>query len=209
MSCNMDLSQNGLDLIKEFEGLKLTAYKALKTEKYYTIGYGHYGSDVKEGQKITKAQAESLLKKDVTRFVDAVNEGVKTELNQNQFDALVSFTYNVGESAFKKSTLLEKLNKRDFEGAVKEFARWNKSGGKVIQGLINRRKKEQALFSKETVVKQSTPKVEYITHTVKLGETLSGIAHRYGSTVGEIAKLNKIPNPNVIYAGRKVRIPKR
>jgi GH24 family phage-related lysozyme (muramidase) len=212
----MNLSQKGLDLIKQFEGLRLKAYKALNTEKYYTIGYGHYGSDVKKDETITKAQAESLLKKDVKRFVDGVNDGIKIDVNQNQFDALVSFAYNVGLGAFKSSTLLEKLNKKDYEGASREFARWNKSGGKVIQGLINRRAEEKELFlakvpekkpPEKSPVKEATKK-QYITYTIKLGDTLSEIAQRYDSSVKELKSINRISDEDRIYAGNKIKIPK-
>jgi GH24 family phage-related lysozyme (muramidase) len=208
----MELSQKGLDLIKQFEGLKLKAYKALKTEKYWTIGYGHYGEDVKEGQTISKTQAENLLRQDVKRFEHGVHDAIRVDdLNQNQYDALVSFAYNVGVSAFKKSTLVEKINKKDFDGASKEFARWNKSGGKVIQGLINRRAKEKELFltpvkAEKPVVKEAVKKPTYRTHTIKLGETLSGIAERYDVSVKEIASLNKIDNIHRIYAGQKIKI---
>jgi GH24 family phage-related lysozyme (muramidase) len=211
----MNLSQKGLDLIKQFEGLRLKAYKALKTEKYWTIGYGHYGEDVKEGQTVTKTEAENLLKQDVKRFEHGVHDAIRVDdLNQNQYDALVSFAYNVGVSAFKKSTLVEKINKKDFEGASKEFARWNKSGGKVIQGLINRRAKEKELFltpvgKKPAVVKEAVKKPSYKTHTIRFGETLSGIAVKYDVSMKEIQSINRIDNANRIYAGQKIKIPNK
>lgn len=214
----MQLSQKGLDLIKQFEGLRLEAYKALKTEKYWTIGYGHYGEDVKEGQKITKTEAENLLKKDVKRFEHGVHDNVIVEeLNQNQYDALVSFAYNVGVGAFKSSTLLEKLKKKDYEGASKEFLRWNKSGGKVIKGLVNRRAKERELFDTpitkksdtKPVVKETVKKPSYLTYTIKFGDTLGEIARKYNTSVKEIQSINRISNPNRIYVGHKIKIPKR
>ncbi|UPO88349.1 glycoside hydrolase family protein [Niallia sp. Man26] len=142
----MELSTNGLNLIKSFEGVRLTAYKAVSTEEHWTIGYGHYGADVREGQTITKAQADKFLKADVARFESAVNSNVKVALNQNQFDALVSFTYNCGEGALKRSTLLELLNQGKYIEAADQFDLWNKSGGKVLNGLVKRRAKEKALF---------------------------------------------------------------
>ena len=97
----MKISQNGINLIKQFEGCRLTAYKPVPTEKYYTIGYGHYGADVAPGMKITQAQADAFLLSDLQKFENAVNAtGLK--LNQNQFDALVSFTYNCGAGNLKK-----------------------------------------------------------------------------------------------------------
>lgn len=206
----MKLSKAGLDLIKEFEGLKLKAYKVVDTEKHYTIGYGHYGADVKKDSSITKAQAEELLKDDVARFVVAVDEAVKVPVNQNQFDALVSFAYNVGIGAFKKSTLLKELNAKDFKGASREFDRWNKSGGKVLQGLVKRRNKEQALFDKPVpspVIE--TKKKGTITYRIKMGDTLSEIADEHGASLDEIVAINRITNPNIIYTGQLIRIPKK
>ena len=92
-----DLSPNGLNLIKSFEGCKLTAYKCLPTEKYYTIGHGHYGSDVKAGMKITEERSEELLVQDCKKAIKNVNSFMsKYNFNQNQFDALVSFAFNIG-----------------------------------------------------------------------------------------------------------------
>ncbi|MEK5055854.1 glycoside hydrolase family protein [Niallia sp. FSL K6-0212] len=145
----MKLSNTGLSLIKSFEGVRLTAYKAVQTEKYWTIGYGHYGPDVKQNMKITQAQADAYLKSDVARFEKAVNENVKVPLNQNQFDALVSFTYNCGEGALQRSTLLELLNQGKYEEAADQFDVWIKSGNKVLNGLVKRRAKEKELFLRD------------------------------------------------------------
>ena len=144
----MNISQVGIDLIKKFEGLRLTAYKPVPTEIHFTIGYGHYGPDVKQGQTITKQQAESMLVNDLKRYVDGVNKYVKVKLNQNQFDALVSFTYNCGVGALQTSRLLQLVNQSDFIGAANEFARWNKAGGNVLAGLTRRREEEKQLFLK-------------------------------------------------------------
>jgi GH24 family phage-related lysozyme (muramidase) len=152
----MNISQNGVNFIKRFEGVRLSPYKAVPTEKYLTVGFGHYGIDVKAGVKITEAQAEALLKKDLQKFVNGVNACLKVSVNQNQFDALVSFHFNTG--ALPTSDLLKKVNAKDFAGASREFARWNKSGGKVIQGLINRRNQEIALFLKPVPAPKPAPK---------------------------------------------------
>jgi GH24 family phage-related lysozyme (muramidase) len=207
----MKISKNGLSLIKSFEGCKLTAYKVTDSEKYFTIGYGHYGSDVKEGMKITQEKADELFEKDVQRFVDGVNELVKVPVNQNQFDALVSFAYNVGLGALKKSTLLDLLNGKEYKGASEQYERWNKSGGKVLKGLVKRREKEQKLFDTpvKSVVKESVKKKEYINYKIKLGDTLSNIAKRYRVSVQEIASINRIANIHRIYAGHVIKIPKR
>jgi GH24 family phage-related lysozyme (muramidase) len=198
----MQLSQVGVNLIKSFEGCVLHAYKALPTEKYFTIGYGHYGADVREGSSITATQAEDLLKQDLKKYEFAVNQNVKVSLNQYQYDALVSLCYNIGTEGFQTSTLLEKLNQHDYVGAAAEFDRWVHSGGKVIQGLVNRRKAEKTLFLKPVEV---SPVI--IKYTVKSGDTLSAIAVKYHTTVDRIAKLNQIVNPNKIYAGQVIKVP--
>ena len=138
----MKISKNGIELIKCFESFSPKACKCLANEKYYTIGYGHYGSDVKENQTITKAQAEELLKKDLEKFEEKVNKYNNVyNFNQNQFDSLMSFCYNVGNI----DTLTAKGTRTIKEISEKILA-YNKSGGKVINGLTNRRKKEKELF---------------------------------------------------------------
>lgn len=140
----MKLSSRGLDLIKSFEGLELKAYK--DSVGVLTIGYGSTGSHVTVGKVITKQEADDLLKQDVVRFEKGVSDLVKVSLNQNQFDALVSFAFNLGLSNLKSSTLLKKLNASDYVGASKEFERWNKAAGKVLNGLTRRRIAERDLF---------------------------------------------------------------
>lgn len=144
----MNISKVGLDLIKEYEGLRLTAYKPVASEQYWTIGYGHYGPDVWAGQAITRAQADAYLRSDVRRFEKAVNSAVKVSINQNQFDALVSFTYNLGEGTLYSSTLLQYVNKKQFGNAADEFLLFVNAGGQPLPGLVRRRKEERALFLK-------------------------------------------------------------
>jgi lysozyme len=144
----MKLSKVGADLIKKYEGCRLKAYKC--PAGVWTIGFGHTGNVI-EGQVITQAQADALFDKDVQKFVDGVNKLVKVEINQNQFDALVSFAYNLGIGALKKSTLLQYVNKKQFDKAANEFDRWNKADGKVLKGLVNRRNSEEALFEEEAL----------------------------------------------------------
>lgn len=141
----MRTSQNGLDLIKHFEGFRAKAY--ICPAGVLTIGFGSTGKHVKPGMTITEDEAETLLRKDVGRFEDAVNKLVRVKLDQDEFDALVAFSYNIGAGAFAESTLLKKLNAGDFGGAYKEFARWNKAGGRVLKGLVRRRAAEAALFA--------------------------------------------------------------
>lgn len=132
------------DVVREFEGLRLEAY--LDTGGVWTIGYGHTGEEVRRGLTIDLAQAETWLTEDLREAEGYVSKLVKVGLTQNQFDALVSFVYNIGGTAFSKSTLLKKLNAGDYEGAANQLLRWNKDNGKVIGGLTNRRKKERELF---------------------------------------------------------------
>lgn len=198
----MDVSKNGINLVKQFEGLELTAYKALPTEQYWTIGYGHYGPDVRQGEHITEQQAENFLYSDLRNSVNAVNTSVNVPLTQNQFDALVSFVYNVGVPAFNSSTLLKKLNAHDYVGASHEFALWIHSGGNVIQGLVNRRNAEQKLFN--TGVPQSTIQ----NYTIRSGENLTVIAQRMGTTINTLKQLNpQIKNPDLVFAGQVIKVP--
>lgn len=190
----MKLSNTGLALIKSFEGVRLTAYKAVSTEQYYTIGYGHYGPDVTKDMKITQAQADEYFKKDVERFEKAVNDYVKVPLNQNQFDALVSFTYNCGAGALQRSTLLELLNQGKYEEAADQFDVWIKSGNQVLNGLVKRRAKEKELFlkdlPKETVVKPTETKVASTTTSVKTYKVTKQ-HNAYATAADAKAKKNK------------------
>ena len=139
----MKTSQKGIDLIKKYEGCRLTAY--LCPANVWTIGYGHT-KGVKRGQVITQEQAEELLRQDLVKYESAVDAYVRVPITQNQYDALVSFAYNCGTGALKTSTLLKKLNARDYTGAGDEFLKWNKGGGKVLAGLVRRRAEERELF---------------------------------------------------------------
>lgn len=145
----MKIDKYGENLIKQFESCKLTAYKADKSEKYYTIGWGHYGVDVKKGMKISKETAEKLFRNDIKYFENCVNSCLKVKVTQSMFNALVSFTYNVGLGAFKNSTLLKYVNKSQFKKASKEFNKWNKCGGKVLKGLVKRRLLEKTEFERQ------------------------------------------------------------
>ena len=191
----MKTSQNGINLIKSFEGCKLTAYKC--PAGVWTIGYGHT-KGVKQGMKISQLQADTYLKNDLKTYENYVSKYVKVTLNQNQFDALVSFTFNCGGGALKSSTLLKKLNNGDYTGAANELLRWNKSNGKELAGLTKRRKTEKALFLKQSATY----------YVVKKGDTLSAIASKYNTTYQQVASMNNIKNPNLIYVGQKLLIKK-
>ncbi|WP_442109158.1 lysozyme [Pseudomonas sp. NUPR-001] len=139
----MRTSQRGLSLIKSFEGLRTLAYR--DAVGVWTIGYGATRG-VKPGMSVTKEQAERMLLNDVQRFEPEVSRLVTVPLNANQWDALLSFTYNLGAANLESSTLLRKLNAGDYAGAAEQFPRWNKAGGKVLPGLVRRREAERMLF---------------------------------------------------------------
>jgi lysozyme len=145
----MNISQVGIDLIKKFEGCVLHEYK--DAGGVPTIGWGHTGG-ITPNQKITQAQADVLLNTDLKKFVDGVNGCVKVPINQNQFDSLVAFAFNLGIGCLQKSDLLTYINKKDFAHAANEFPRFCHAGGEILQGLVNRRAAEKALFLKPVPV---------------------------------------------------------
>ena len=144
------MSQAGIEHLKDSEGLRLKAYQ--NTGDVWTIGYGHTsaagGLKVYEGLTITNAQAEQLLKDDLTRMTyPVIKRLVKVDLTQGQFDALCSFIYNLGEGQVSTSTLLKLLNAKDYKGAADQFGRWIYDNGKKFDGLVTRRKNEKELFN--------------------------------------------------------------
>lgn len=152
-NARLDISKAGLDMIAEFEGVVLHLYEDVAG--HASIGVGHLvhtgnitDADRKGpfGKGITRAQAMDLLHKDAQRMVQAVRDAVTVPLNQAQFDALVSFTFNVGAGALRKSTLLQRVNAKDFAHCEEAFLRFNKAGGKVFAGLTRRRQAEADLF---------------------------------------------------------------
>ncbi len=151
----MQLSDHGYAIIKNFEGLRLSAYRDVAD--VWTIGYGstryHDGKQVKPGDQLASVvQADALFRNTLDQYQDAVNELVKVPLTQNQYDALVSFTYNLGTGALKESTMLTKLNEKNYAEAAAHFMAWDKitypaSGKKVIsETLVQRRREESQLF---------------------------------------------------------------
>ncbi|HYY92981.1 MAG TPA: lysozyme [Pyrinomonadaceae bacterium] len=155
----MQMSQHGLQLLEQWEGFKLQVYK--DSAGLPTIGVGHLitkseqasgtiniaGVPVKYAGGLTQQQVTDLLAQDVVPAQNAVNNGVKVALNQNQFDALVSFTFNVGVGAFTGSTLLKVLNQGQYDQVPTQLLRWTRAGGKVVQGLVNRRNNEIKLWN--------------------------------------------------------------
>lgn len=138
-------------IVKKWEGLRLKAYK--DSNGVWTIGYGTTDTTVAfEGNTITKKIAEEYIIRDVLDAFDTINKLVKAPLSQPQADALGCLIYNIGESQFSRSTLLKKLNTKDYLGAWAEFPKWRKAGGKVVAGLVSRRQDEAALFLSGTKV---------------------------------------------------------
>ncbi|HBQ59347.1 MAG TPA: hypothetical protein DD671_06920 [Balneolaceae bacterium] len=142
----MFISNEGIDLIKKFEGLELEAYQC--SADVWTIGYGHT-QGVEEGMKIDMEEADKLLRQDLDQFEKFVNSEVKTQLSQCQFDALVSWTFNLGVGNLRQSTMLKRLNEGDLKAVPSEMKRWNKSAGKVLDGLVRRREAEALLFQQK------------------------------------------------------------
>lgn len=141
----MNISENGLSLIKKYEGLATKAYKC--SAGVWTIGYGHTKT-AKPNMIINESKAKELLTEDVKEAELAVNRLVKVPLTQNQFDALVSFTFNLGTGNLNSSTLLRMLNKKLYNEAADQLLRWNRAGGRVLAGLTRRRQEERELFLK-------------------------------------------------------------
>jgi len=157
-----------IDLIKAFESLFLEAYQC--SADVWTIGYGttstkaggHDDGTITSGMKITEDEADEYLRQDLEYFEKVVLRLVKVDITDDEFGALVSFAFNCGEGNLKKSTLLRKLNAGDKKGAAKEFIRWNKGGGKTLNGLTRRRASEERLF-------ESVPEA-YIASVDEMGE---------------------------------------
>ncbi len=175
----MNISDDGVKLIKSFEGYltrqpdgSCVAY--LCPARVPTIGWG-CTEGVRLGMRWTEAEAIEGLKRELAKHEAAVNRLVTVEINQNQFDALTSFSYNCGVGALQKSTLLKRLNKGDYDGAAQAFASWNKGGGRVLKGLVARRAREAALFLKpveqpsEPYMPQKVDQTVEVSTTAKVG----------------------------------------
>ena len=142
----MKISQEGIALIKKFEGCELNAYQC--SANVWTIGYGHT-KEVAENNECSMEEAEEILVADLEEFEEWVEKLVSVEMAQNEFDALVAFTFNLGPTNLRTSTLLERLNDRKFEDVPFEMKRWNRAGGVVVDGLVRRREAEALLFKGE------------------------------------------------------------
>ena len=140
----MKLGERGTEILKYFEGCKLTAYQ--DSVGVWTIGYGHT-KGVFDGMTITQEEAEQMLLTELEEYEGYIEDMVTVPLTQNQFDALVVWIYNLGPTNFKNSTLLKELNAGNYNAAGQEITRWNKAGGKVLAGLVKRREAEAELFN--------------------------------------------------------------
>jgi lysozyme len=144
MKISMIATENAYSLIKNFEGLGKMAYKCPAGR--WTIGYGHTGADVTEGMTITEEEADAFLRADVTKCVAALNELIIQPINQNQFDSLVSWVYNLGGTNLRNSTMLKEINQGHYLKAALEMERWNKVNEQPLAGLIRRRQAEVRLY---------------------------------------------------------------
>tara|TARA_R100000781_G_scaffold112477_1_gene79730 strand:- start:436 stop:927 length:492 start_codon:yes stop_codon:yes gene_type:complete len=142
----MKISEEGKSLIKKFEGCELKAYKCPAGK--WTIGFGHV-KNVKEGDEWSQSHAEHMLDVELEEYEGYINDMVDMQLNQNQFDALVAWIYNLGPSNFRTSTLRKKLTPETISEVPYEIKRWNKANGKTLDGLIRRREAESLLFQKK------------------------------------------------------------
>lgn len=207
----MKVNQKGIDLVKRFEGLRLAAY--IDPVGILTVGYGHTGRDVKPDQVISHQRAEDLLKADLEHAAKGVRRKLQNELNENQFSAVTSFTYNVGIGSLSRSTLLKKLNQSDIRGAAREFKKWVKGtidGKKVrLPGLVRRRERERELFEEPVgggaiilAVAEERPAEEAFFYIVRPGDLLAEIAQNNGLTVEILLSWNPhIADPNLIHPG--------
>lgn len=200
------INAEGLRLIKQWESFIPFAYDDFDSPKKrrkiqpgdkvngtLTIGYGSTGVHVKPGMTISEAEANELLLDDLDRFERFVERKVVVPLNENQFAALVSFCFNVGEGAFGKSTLLKKLNSGDYASVPSELAKWVTSKGKRIQGLVNRRAAEAGLWAKGSFVSSNTvdakpakPPILTIDNAVKVGTPLSALLQSFTNGPAQI-----------------------
>lgn len=139
----MKISQEGIALIKKFEGCELMAYQC--SAGVWTIGYGHT-KGIEEGMEITQQEAEDMLVEELHEYENYINDNVTAPLSQNQFDAMVSWVYNLGPANLKSSTLLKVLNAGNYDDVPFQIRRWNKAGGVTLDGLIRRREAEALLF---------------------------------------------------------------
>ena len=182
------INADGLAFIKQWEGLRLDAYKC--SASVWTIGYGHTAT-AKQGMKISQVEAERLLYQDLALFEAEVSRAVDVKLSDNQFAALVSWTYNVGAQAMRTSTLVRKLNQGNYAAVPGELARWNKVDGRVNKGLSNRRAAEAGLWARGEFVasRDVEPTAPTITSPAMEATQLGGVAAAAAAAAPAITSL--------------------
>lgn len=183
------IDAESLACIKRWEGLRLTAYRDVGGK--WTIGYGHTAG-AREGMRITEREAEIWLRRDLTQAELAVDDAVKVPLSDPQFGALVSFVFNVGVGAFRRSTLLRKLNAGDYEAVAHELLRWTKAGGKQVPGLVNRRNAEIGLWSRGSHVvsapeRPAEPRKPIVSGKAARGAAIGTVATAIVSQMSDLA----------------------
>ncbi|MCW6665850.1 glycoside hydrolase family protein [Aerococcaceae bacterium NML191219] len=206
VNSNMKISTKGISLVREFEGLRLNAYR--DPVGIWTIGYGHT-KGVYPGMTITEEQANHFLNEDLKTHASGIFRYIKVKLNQNQFDALVSFHFNLGANILQGSTLLTYINNQQWQAAAEEMKLYNRAGGQVLAGLRRRRQAEAELFLSQTPVRTSPVKSRQQYYTVVSGDSLWRIAQLHRITVDELVQLNGFSSSNVvIHPGQKLIVKK-
>jgi len=190
----MKVNAEGIELIKRWEGIKLEAY--LCPAKVWTIGYGHTRT-ARPGMKITQIEADRLLREDLAKFESVITNAVKVDLSENQFAALVSWAYNVGEGSVRSSTLVRKLNAGKYDDVPAELIKWNKVKGKVNRGLTNRRSAEVGLWSKGSFVtsREVEPQAPSSPSATSEAGKYGGLAAAAATAAPAVASLSGIPWP--------------
>lgn len=195
----MSTSEDGITLLKQFEGCRLTAYKAVSTETYYTIGYGHFGPDVTKGMTITQAQADALLKQDLVKYETYVNNFLSQNaiaISQRQFDALVSLTYNCGniwsayDSFVLKTYLINGISKYSNLEIMNAFRSWKRSRGVILPGLVHRRMTEAAYFLDDETVSVYSKGIYHVDADTLNVRTGPATSNDKVATIAEGAELN-------------------
>lgn len=208
----MELTPEGLELIKDYEGLRTKAYKC--PAGVWTIGYGHTSAagapEVKAGMEINKIEAENLLMRDLRSYEKAVKDAVKVDLSPSQYSALVSFCFNVGPAAFRKSSVLTAVNQKRFDLVPSRLALWNKGNGKVLPGLVKRRSAEGDLFMRPVIgpdVEPSTkvtptrgkPVLASTTNMAAAGMAVAGVTSTLAQVTGDLNTVKDNIGPNTFF----------
>lgn len=183
------IDAESLACIKRWEGLRLSAYRDVGGK--WTIGYGHVNG-AREGMRITEREAEEWLRRDIAQAELAVNDAVQVPLSDPQFGALVSFVFNVGVNAFRRSTLLRKLNAGDYDAVPAELLRWTKAGGKLVPGLVNRRNAEIGLWARgrhvvSAPVRPAEPHKPIVSGKAARGAAIGTVATAIVSQMSDLA----------------------